>query len=481
MKIKDLILPEEYIFSEVSIEETVSKITTDIKKIDENSLLIIPNSNNLPKEICIDIIPIAVICDSEAILPEEFPKIIVENPRLALANACYRFEQIDFSKMKLIAITGTNGKTSTATFVKKMLEGNGYKVGFIGTGRIEISDKNLTNNNYSMTTPDPTLLYKTLKVMENEKADAVVIEISSHALALDKVAPLRFDYAVFTNLSPEHMDFHGSIEEYYLTKSKLFYKAKTSVFNMDDSYAKRAYSECKTRKISIGVIEKAEICATDIENKGLSGVDYIYRWNKHSFKMKLGVAGIYNVYNTLLAAAVCIDIGCKPCLVKKAAAMISSIAGRYEIIKDEITVIIDYAHTEYAYYNIMKELNAIKGVGKLCIVFGCGGERDKFKRPKIAEITEKFADKIIVTTDNSRNEPPMEIINDIINGFMIDKYEVCENRTTAITRAILTAKVGDVVAIIGKGAEKYNIDKDGYHDFNEREIIENALKLRKGK
>ena len=479
MKIKDLIFPDEYIFSEVGIEETVTEIVTDIKNIKEDTLLIIPNSKNLPNEISLDTLPIAVICDVYATLPEEFPKIVVENPRLALANAVFRFEQIDLSKMKLIAVTGTNGKTTTATFIKKMLDSEGYKSGFIGTGKIEIGDLNITPENYSMTTPDPTILYKTLKNMQENGCNAVVMEISSHALALGKVAPLIFDYAVFTNLSTEHMDFHNNIEQYYQEKNKLFSKTKTAVFNIDDSYAKRAYHECKVRKISVGVIENAEIKATDIENNGLLGVNYIYRWKKNHFRMKINIPGIFNVYNTLLAAAVCIDLGCRACIIKKAVEALSSIEGRYEIINDEITVIIDYAHTEYAYYNIMKELSKIKGKGSLSVIFGCGGERDKAKRPRIAAIIENFADKIIVTTDNSRAENPIEIINDIIRGFKVKKYEICEDRAAAITRSILSANVGDIVAIIGKGAEKYNIDKDGYHYFNEKEIVKAALALRK--
>ena len=189
--------------------------------------------------------------------------------------------------------------------------------------------------------------------------------------------------------------------------------------------------------------------------------------------------GDYNVYNSMLASCVCIDIGNKPCEVKKALESVNFIPGRFEITNDSITVVIDYAHTHVAFYNIMKELNQIKGNGRLCVVFGCGGERDRGKRPKMAEISEKYADKIIITTDNSRNENPKEIISDIIKGFQSKSYEVDEDRERAITTAILNARDGDVVAVIGKGAEGYNIDNDGYHDFDEKKIIKNALLKRK--
>lgn len=479
MKISEIIYREEYIFSNADEDLEIDRITTSFNDADEKALLIIPNSKNIPEVITSIKYPAAVICDNEAKIPKEIPVIRVENPRLALSNACFRFEGIDISKFKLIGVTGTNGKTTTATFIKKILERCGYKVGFIGTGKIEIGNESITNSDYSMTTPDPTVLYKVLKRMEIEKCEAVVMEVSSHSLALDKVAPLKFDYGVFTNLSREHTDFHSDMEDYFHTKCRLFSQCKKAIFNVDDEYGRRAYNECSQEKLSVGVIWSADVEGRNIENQGLDGVSYIYRCDDFSCKIKLKAAGVYNVYNSMLAAAVCIDIGCKPCEVRPALYEISSIPGRFEIINDEITVIIDYAHTDFAFYNIMKELYSLKRGNSLAVVFGCGGERDKTKRPKMAEIAESFADRIIVTQDNSRNEDPKDIISDIIRGFKMKSYTVNENREKAIEYAILSAKKGDIVAIIGKGAEKYNIDKDGYHDFDEKAIINSALKKRK--
>lgn len=479
MKISEIIYREEYIFSNADEDLDIDKITTSFDDADENTLLIIPNSKNIPEVITSIKYPAAIICDAEAKIPEKIPIIRVENPRLALSNACFRFESIDISKFKLIGVTGTNGKTTTATFIKKILEYSGYKVGFIGTGKIEIGNECITNSDYSMTTPDPTVLYKVLKRMESEKCEAVVMEVSSHSLALSKVTPLKFDYGVFTNLSREHTDFHSDIEDYFLTKIRLFSQCKKAVFNVDDEYGRRAYNECSLAKMSVGVIWNADAEGRNVENQGLDGLSYIYRCDAFSCKIRLKTAGVYNVYNSMLAAAVCIDIGCKPCDVRDALYEIPGIPGRFEIINDEITVIIDYAHTDFAFYNIMKELYSIKRENSLAVVFGCGGERDKAKRPKMAEIAESFADKIIVTQDNSRNEDPKDIISDIIRGFKKKSYTVNENREKAIEYAILSAKKGDIIAIIGKGAEKYNIDKDGYHDFDEKAIINSALKKRK--
>ncbi|MBQ8302979.1 MAG: UDP-N-acetylmuramoyl-L-alanyl-D-glutamate--2,6-diaminopimelate ligase [Clostridia bacterium] len=481
MKIFDIIYSDEFIISDINENIDVGNLTTDINNIREDSILIIPNSLKLPKEISSAKIPLAVICDLNAALPKCFPTIRVSNPRLALARAYYRFVGFDSEGITMIGVTGTNGKTSTAEFIKTILLASGQKVGFIGTGRIEINGEILSDKYYSMTTPDPHILYPTLKKMKDTGCTAIVMEVSSHALALDKVEPLKFDYGVFTNLSSEHMDFHRSLEEYFDSKNKLFKQCKKSIFNVDDEYARRAYDICSGEKISAGIIWRGDVWASNIENRGFDGISYIYHTDRFSFKMNLNVAGIYNAYNSMLATALCIDMGIRPCEAKRILGEIDRIPGRYEIINDEISVIIDYAHTDSAFNNIMKELAALKGSKKLTVIFGCGGCRDKDKRPKMARIAEKYADRIIITTDNSRTESPKEIIADIIKGFVSGSYRVIEDRTQAIRTAIIEADSADVIAIIGKGCEKYNIDNSGYHDFSERDIAISALKRRKAK
>jgi UDP-N-acetylmuramoyl-L-alanyl-D-glutamate--2,6-diaminopimelate ligase len=315
--------------------------------------------------------------------------------------------------------------------------------------------------------------------MEEEGCFAVVMEVSSHALALNKIDAIPFDYGVLTNLSSEHMDFHESLEDYYLTKKRLFELAKVSVFNVDDGYGRRAYKECLGKKISVGALFRGDVYASGITDRGFEGIGYLYHGRNFSFRMNLKTPGIYNVYNSLLAIAVATDLGEAPCRVKEALASFSGIDGRYEIIKDEITVIIDYAHTTAAFECILKSIRSAIGNKTLTVIFGAGGERDRTKRPKMASIAEKFADKIIVTEDNSRGEAPMEIITDIIKGFREKSYRIAIDRKKAIKEAILSASKDEVIAIIGKGCEKYNIDKSGYHRFDEKEIIELSLKERK--
>ena len=481
MKISEIISREEYIYSEIEDNCEFDGIKTDISKCTKEDLLIIPNSEKMPDFNKATEPPLAVICDAKAILPDNIPVICVDNPRRAMANAYFRFEKISAENIKIIGVTGTNGKTTTATLIKTVLSDLGHKVGFIGTGKIEICGRVISEDNYSMTTPDPPLLYRSIKDMELKRCDVIVMEVSSHSLALDKLFPLHFEYGIFTNLSPEHIDFHGDMDSYFESKNKLFEKCNRGIFNIDDKYAEKSYSDFSGKKISVGIIKDADVWARNVNNNGFEGINYTYHQKNFSFKTNLKLSGIYNTYNSMLAIATCIDMGCKPCDVKKSINKISSIPGRYEIINDKISVIIDYAHTGEAFACILRDISAFKRSGNLTVVFGCGGDRDKGKRPIMAKIAERYADRIILTADNSRTENTKDIISDIIRGFDRGNYEIKEKREEAILSAILSAKDGDTVAIIGKGPEKYNIDKNGYHHFDEREIIMSALKKREGR
>ena len=478
MRISEIIKREEVLLSDLDESLEFNKIKTDLKQVEEGDLLFILSVEKAADFEGANKMPLAVICDKNAVLPRFIPSIRVENPRLAWANACFRYERFSTDGLIIIGITGTNGKTTTATLIKHILSENGYKVGFIGTGKIEINGKVISDENYSMTTPDPPLLYRSLHRMQNEGCDAVIMEVSSHSLALDKLAPLQFDYGVFTNLTPEHMDFHSDMEKYFAAKLKLFQNAKCSIFNFDDEYGRRAYSLTKGRRISAGILWRGDVWACNIGKNDFSGIEYYYHGKDFSFKASLPLPGIYNAYNSMLAATVCIDMGLRPCRVKECLRTSPKVDGRFEVINDKISVIIDYAHTPFAFKSILRELSSNKKGHRLTVVFGCGGDRDKTKRTIMAKIAEEYADRIILTADNSRSESTKHIIADIIRGFEQGCYEINENRAEAIRSAILGAEDGDIVAIIGKGPEKYNIDKMGYHPFDEKAIIESALQER---
>ncbi len=477
MRLKDLIFDGEYISCDIDLDESIDSVTREVGLIGPGTLFVIANSKKIPE---FRERPLAVLCDANAEVPEGIATVRVYEIRRMIAEIFFRFYKVNTRKMKMIAVTGTNGKTTTATFIKTILEYSGQKVGFIGTGKISIGGRTLSGENYSMTTPDPELLYKVLSIMQADGCDAVVMEASSHALALDKLEPLFFDYAIFTNFSSEHMDFHGTREEYFLAKKKLFSKCKTAVLNIDDRNVRELYKELSLRVIRAGVLWRGDVYATEIESSALDGTRYLYHGNNFLFIMKMQTSGVYNVYNSLLALTTCIDIGVKPKDAKEALEGLPYVEGRFEIIKGRIKVIIDYAHTDSAFESVMKNIATLKnGRNKITVLFGCGGERDREKRPKMARLAEKYADRVIVTSDNSRGEDPAIIIADIVSGFTLDKFEIIEDRREAIIHAIRTSCDGDIVALIGKGAEKYNIDKGGYHRFDEKEIASYAMSLRK--
>lgn len=479
MKISDIIFNEEYTHANVDLSLDFNRLTTNINEASINDILFITPSVELNTDKIISNTPLAVVCSQNTVLSDNICYIRVEDVRIALANAYFRYEKIDLKKSVFIGVTGTNGKTSTATLIKNILSKSSHKIGFIGTGKIEISGMNIAPENYSMTTPPPSLLYSSIRQMQDCKCDTIVMEVSSHALAQGRVFPIKFDYGIFTNLSPEHLDYHLNMDDYFDAKMNLLKKSKCSIINVDDKYGQKAYSLLQGKKISVGAVKKADVWANEIENLRLEGIKYNLNDNLGWSDINLPIPGIFNVYNSLLAATVCINLGIDKKEISAALSETNAIEGRYEIINDEITVIIDYAHTSEAFECILRELYYLKKGRKLTVVFGCGGERDKKKRPVMAKTAEKYADKIILTSDNSRNEDPMKIIEDVKRGFTKNKYKTIIFRDEAIVTAIKEANKGDIIAIIGKGAERYNIDKSGYHYFNEKEVVSSALKRRK--
>ena len=423
--------------------------------------------------------PIAVVISKAlSTFDAPLPQIHTGNVRAALAYALSNVYKIDYSKTKIIGITGSNGKTTTATLIYNILKQCGYKVGFIGTGKIISNDTQLSATNYSMTTPDSSLLYPTIARMSEDGCQYIVMEVSSHSIALEKVAPIKFEYGIFTNLDDEHLDFHKSKEEYFKTKMRLFSSCNKGLFNMDDAFSRKGFELTKCKKISFGILYDADTYATEI-HLDTSGISFFYREKNLIFKVKSKLIGAFNVYN-LIAAIKCVtDLGIKPCIAKSAVEKIDSIDGRMEIIEEKITVFIDYAHTPSAFYNCLKTIKqGLNNKQNLHIVFGCGGDRDKRKRPLFGKYAAVFADEIIITEDNCRNESFDIICSDIISGIAEKEYKIIPDRETAIKYALKSAKEGDAVAIVGKGHERYKIVGDNYIPFDEREIIRHALKER---
>lgn len=429
-------------------------------------------------------LPAAIVCNEKSALAlDEVPIIRVKNERLALSHALSEYYGLDYERLNIIGITGTNGKTSTARILEKIFEFAEHKVGYIGTGCIRIGNKQLSDKFYSMTTPDPDFLYKSLSVMQEEGCTEIIMEVSSHSIYLNKISPIRFKYGVFTNLSAEHMDLHKTMEEYLCTKESLFKQCKKGVFNLDDPFSRKVYERCDIEKISTGIINKANYYITDYTTSPGEGSRFFLRGKNFICGVQLSLLGAVNVYNALMASAIAIDHGIKPCIVKTALKSLKTIKGRMELIKDEINVIIDYAHTPRALSNLLHFVLSDVILGQfLILVFGCGGNRDKYKRSAMGEIAEKYAKRIYLTEDNSRNESFDDICASILpKRSSLTKWQIIKDRIEAITVAIDNAPAGATVVIVGKGDEPYIIDQDGYRDYSDRDTVENKLAERRSR
>ena len=483
MLIKEL-LKNEFINDDAILDSNVTHITSDYSVANESTLLfLLPGVNFDTYELIPSYIkssPAAIVTENKSKFPKcKIPLIEVQSARRAYAYAHARINNIIFDTMKFIGVTGTNGKTSTATLIDTILKYHGIKTGFIGTGKILSGGTLLTDFKYSMTCPDPDLLYSSIAKMQSEGCEAIIMEVSSHALELSKVDPIPFSIAIFTGLSHDHLEFHGSMEKYYHAKEKLIASAKEAIINFDDPWGKKLYEKYKDKSTGIGIVWRSDRNATDLKNHGLNGIGYIYKSKNFLTRIDLKIPGMHNVYNSMLAFETAYKMNVPPKSVKEALALSECIEGRCECIRADVTVIIDYAHTPEALENLMRTVTKERHYPtKVWLVFGCGGDRDKTKRPLMAKIAEKYADKIIVTNDNPRNEAEEFIIKDLIGGFENANYGVIYDREVAIKTAIANANENDIIVIAGKGHEKYIIDKNGYHPFDEKSIINTALKER---
>lgn len=485
MKIKNLIPETEFTERTDVPDLEIKHCSSNYKKISDKTLLfLLPGVNFDTYELIPQFLksnPTAIVTENISKFPPcKIPVLEVKSARRAFAHAMSNISEINYDKLTFIGVTGTNGKTSTATMIRKILEYNGNKVGFIGTGKIEFESNRYTDNYYSMTSPDPDILYPVIKDMQIHGCETIVMEASSHALELEKLSPIKYKIGIFTGLSHEHLEFHGSMEKYFDAKEKLIKSCDMAIINFDDPWGKRLYEKYKNKSTGIGVVWRSDVSATDVENFGLCGIGYVYRGKNFITRVKLPIPGLYNIYNSMLAFDAAYKLKISPKSIKAALETIKSIDGRCECIFNDITVIIDYAHTPLALKSVLKTIKLDKNPEqKLILVFGCGGERDSSKRPLMAKTAEEYADKIIITNDNPRGENEEKIINDIKSGFSRKCYAVITDRAEAITYAIKSAKVGDIVLIAGKGHEKYIHDKNGYHYFDEKALINDALKLRK--
>ncbi|MGF6906929.1 UDP-N-acetylmuramoyl-L-alanyl-D-glutamate--2,6-diaminopimelate ligase [Fusobacterium sp. PH5-44] len=398
----------------------------------------------------------------------EFPitYILVENLRKKLAIISSNFYQWPQNKLKIIGFTGTNGKTSSTYFLENII--GSEKVARLGTIEYKIGNDIVEAEN---TTPESLDIVKFCKKAVERNMEYLIMEISSHALEIGRVDMLSFDVAIFTNLTQDHLDFHESMENYFNAKRRLFFMLKEKkhcVINIDDSYGKILYDD--VGGISYGINSMSQIHGRilHIEN---DGQEVEIKIEDKLYNLKINLLGKFNLYNILGVIGAAKILGFDNGTIMEKIKTLKDAPGRYELVNclSDFSVIIDYSHTEDSLENILLSLNEIKK-GKIITIFGCGGDRDKTKRPKMGKVAENMSDIAIVTSDNPRTEIPEEIIKDIVSGLSKDNHIVICDREEAISKGIELATKNDIILIAGKGHETYQVVGRKKYHFDDRDI-----------
>lgn len=479
MKLNDLLFDVNVIESDVIEELEIEDVSSDSRRCKENSLFVAikglhRNGNNHINS-AIKNGAVAIVTDERNVAKLPVPVVLVDSSRHALARICSNYYNKPSKKMKIIAITGTNGKTSTSYFLYNILRTAGKNVGLITTieciANNEIIDISgggiLPDIESAMTTPDAEILHKIFSIMREKEVEYVIMEASSQGIEMGRLEGIDFEVGMFTNLSHEHLDFHGNIENYYKSKRKLFENTKINIVNIDDEYGKRLCSEKESYSISL---TKGDFVAKNIK-LGKDNMQYEINGNIVNLKM----SGEYNVYNSLMAYACGEILGVPLNNILNGLKNTTVIRGRLERILNK-DIYIDYAHTPEAVKRVLNTIRSIHPDKRIMTLFGCGGDRDKRKRALIGEICSNLSDMCIITSDNARNENPLSIINDIVAGINKEKpHIIIPDREDAIRYVVSMLTDSDALVLLGKGHENYEIINDYKRYFNEREIIEKTL------
>ncbi|MCR5758414.1 MAG: UDP-N-acetylmuramoyl-L-alanyl-D-glutamate--2,6-diaminopimelate ligase [Selenomonas sp.] len=426
---------------------------------------------------------------SEVEVPAGIAVLHVPELKEALDTIVPFFHDYPAQKMRVIGITGTNGKTTTSYLIRAILREAGYKVGLIGTIQIMMEEEVFPIHN---TTPDVVELQHTLAIMRDKGMDYVVMEVSSHALDQNRVAGIEFDTAVFSNLTQDHLDYHKTLENYKLAKAKLFdllgrkgvKDSKTAVVNADDEAGKTMLEHAACRHLTYGIEQQASLQATNVEVLASGASFTLTEEYLGEMALKLHITGIFNVYNVMAAVGAAIAEKIEPAVIARALADFTSVPGRFELVKagQDFSIIVDYAHTPDGVKNVLKTARRI-AKKKIIAVFGCGGDRDRTKRPIMGRLAAELADVVIATSDNPRSEDPAFILSEVevgVKEVIGSKHHECIiDRREAIFRAVELAEADDIVIILGKGHEDYQILKDKTIHFDDKEVAQEAVAAKK--
>ena len=457
-------------------DREVTDVTSDSRQVKEGFLFVCIKGASFDghsvAQQMLDIGAVAVVCEYDLGVENQ---IIVDDTRKAYSPICASFFGNPADSLKLIGLTGTNGKTTTTFLIKQILENVGKKVGLIGTVQNMVGDEVYPAH---YTTPDPHELQSLFRKMVDAGCEYCIMEVSSQALAQGRVEGIHFHIGAFTNLTQDHLDYHKTWENYFESKKLLFKACDCAVTNLDDEYGLKIVDGCGCRVVTYGVDNmKADFVARNV-GFSANGVRYDLVGEKMG-RVSCPIPGRFSVYNSLCATSVALTLGVDFTDVLEAISKSNGVKGRIEVVptpNQNYTVIIDYAHSPDGLENIISSLKEIAN-GRVVTVFGCGGDRDKTKRPKMGKIAAELSDFCVVTSDNPRSENPSAIIEDILEGMKdtATPYEVVENRREAIAWAMKNARPNDIILLAGKGHETYQILPTGTIHFDEREAVAEVL------
>lgn len=423
----------------------------------------------------------AVVVDRvQANYPAGLCVVKVDDVRKALAVCASNFYGRPAQDMPMAGITGTNGKTSTCFFVDAILGHWGKKVGTITTVKRLVGGKTVETHVATSTTPDTIELHNILREMRDEGAQYVAMEVTSHAIALEKVEGIVYDVAGFTNLTQDHLDFHKDFEDYRDTKKRLFHQCRNAVTNIDDSYGQYMVEGVGCDITTYSIDKPSDLQAKNVKMLQ-RGVEFELSLDGEDARFFLPIRGRFTVYNALCAIGMCRVLGVPLRVMAEALAQVQGVPGRIQSVPGEhhFDVIVDYAHTPDSLENILTAIQEFT-TGRIIAIFGCGGDRDPTKRALMGEIAARLADTILITSDNPRTEDPAAILTQVEEGVKQHNkpYELIQDRYEAINRGISMAEPGDTVLIAGKGHEDYQIFKDRTIRFDDMEEAKKALALR---
>ena len=416
----------------------------------------------------------AAIVTEKAVKGVKIPQFVVPDVRRQFAESSAAFYGNPADGMTMIGVTGTNGKTTTTHIIKSILEADGHKTGLIGTNSVMIGDEKLPP---TLTTPDPPELHRVLRMMADAGVDTVVMEVSAHALALKKTDGIVFSVSAFTNLTQDHLDFFGTMDEYKKAKLRLFTPEHTltAVVNVDDGTGVEISRNAEVPLVTYGCENPSDVFGIDY-SASADGCRFVANVMDDIIAMNYCAPGRFNMSNVLCAAATAKVLGVSSVAIKRGVGSVKRVDGRFEIIrKNGKRVVIDYAHTPDGLGKILRAVREITR-GRVIAVFGCGGDRDRGKRSAMGEIASELSDFAVITSDNPRNEPPLDIIKQVESGFKTGNYMLMEDRREGIRYALDMCGEDDTVVIAGKGHESTQETAGKKEHFSDKETVKELLK-----